>query len=226
MRRFFSLILFAGLLTACDSSNPAATTAPAPIPEEVRPAPVVASIPIFQAAPTGNQIGTLDRSAIDAALSGVPPAPLSAEVGVPEYDFSPAVFPDDRPPNSIPASPALGVYPNPTSNILGISVSFPPADRSQLYVLPAVTEAGAAPPDITGTALLSTPDGFDGLFLYDGPTAGANYQLGLPAADIGLDYGVYRVVLIADGERLYQDVLYAPCVDGSVAGIEDFCYGP
>ena len=204
MRFLFLAALLAAPLAACDTDS----SRPAPN----APAPVVARMVVTDVA--GNVLGTLGASEIDSVLAAAPDAPLASELTVPSLAFPGGGG------GTLPSSSAsLAVSPSPFADEVSLELELPVRDRVRLFLLPAVTREGARPPAIRAGALAETPDGFPGLVLADGPSGGTTLFVELDPRELGMDYGLYRFVLLADDEREEQDVLYAPCAGGVIAGL-------
>ena len=206
MRPFFLLALLAFPFSACDFSDEVNRPDAAPL------APVVTTIVITDV--QGSELGALSASAVDSALSIAPAAPLAADLRVPSLSF-----PGGGGGLVGPASASLAVYPSLFAEQTTLRLSLPESERVRLFLMPAVTQEGAQPPAIRAGALADTLGRFPALLLADGPTAGTTLEVQLDPQELGMDYGLYRFVLIADGDREDQDVLYAPCVDGQIAGL-------
>ena len=209
MRRLFLLALLAAPFSACDSETEVN-------PPSYAPAPVVTElITTFE---DGSEGISLSAATIDSVLATAGSAPIATELLPLGFSFP---TPNPTPGEEGPSASSVDVvsYPSPFSARLGIGLTLPESERAALYLLPAVVEEGSEPPSIRAGALVDTPDGFDGVLIAEGPSSPNTLFFEFDPQELGMDYGVYRVVAFSDGNRRAVDVLYAPCVDGRIAGL-------
>ena len=166
----------------------------------------------------GNEFAILNGPvlvAISDTLSSIEP-PLADAFPQPSVDLSTLQF---LPPFTSPlGSLELAVLPNLSARTFTLQMNLVDADESALYLLPAIARDGTQPPRIRAGVLSETPEEFPGLTLYEGPIQSSTAILDLNPRRLGLDHGLYRVVLVADGAREAQDLLYSACVEGQIVG--------
>ena len=212
MRFYFLLALVAAFAAGCDSDV-------TPISDDrVVPAPIVSQLVVTDV--QGSEIGMVQDSALVMALAeiGGMEALVADSLALPDLSFLMGAGGGAGGTEPSPGA-ELYVLPNPTPSLFSLRMTLPDADEVALYFIPAVASEGAVPPSVRAITSAETIEGYIGVTLYSGPTEFGTYQIRFSPQRIGMDYGLYRFVLIADGERVVRDLLYAPCLDGEIAGV-------